>query len=301
MAHAKLFSSITDSSLWSCPKDVRLLFITLLAKADATGFFEAALPGLARAANLTIEETRPALEILMAPDPHSKDLDDQPELEGRRVVKAPGGWMVVNYQKYRARQSEEDRREYMRDYMRDYRASKQTVNSVSESKESPSASASASVPSPKGESKGGRFQPPTLEEVKRMAKEISLPEPEAFKFHCYYESNGWKVGRNAMRNWHTALSGWKSRIETYDRRPTSKTNSGNLGGNSRALGQYADPNQSAKTAATVERLAARRQAANRPCNPVATQVVSPVSVAPQGSGSSDGHGAMVQPSLPQPT
>lgn len=54
---------------------------------------------------------------------------------------------------------------------------------------------------------------PTLEMVKLQASKIGLPPREAEKFHLYYESNGWKVGRTLMRNWHAALSGWKMRYE----------------------------------------------------------------------------------------
>lgn len=118
MAYAKLFSTITESSLWSASKDARLLFMSMLAKADAVGFVEAALPGLARLANLTMPETEGALTELMAPDPYSKSTD----CGGARVVKVERGWCLVNYEAYRDRRDEDAKREYMRNYMRDYRA-----------------------------------------------------------------------------------------------------------------------------------------------------------------------------------
>jgi hypothetical protein len=121
MGYAKLFSSITESSLWGEPKEVRLLFVSMLARADSTGFVEAAIPGLARVSNLSLGETVDAIAILESPDPHSKDLDSHPENEGRRVLKVPGGWMMLNYTEYRDRPDDEKRREYMRGYMKDYR------------------------------------------------------------------------------------------------------------------------------------------------------------------------------------
>lgn len=135
MVFVKLFSSITESSLWSEPKDTRLLFVTLLAKADAAGFVEASLPGLARVANLTIEETMTALKGLEGPDLHSKN----PDHEGRRLVKMDGGWLVLNYQIYRERRNDEDRQAYMREYMRAYRSDsvnkrKQMLTQVNNSK-----------------------------------------------------------------------------------------------------------------------------------------------------------------------
>ena len=45
-------------------------------------------------------------------------------------------------------------------------------------------------------------------------------EAQAIQFHAYYESNGWKVGRNPMKNWKAAASGWISR----DRDEAKKAN-----------------------------------------------------------------------------
>ena len=55
------------------------------------------------------------------------------------------------------------------------------------------------------------FVPPELSEVKdyclRKQYDISL----AAKFINYYGSNGWKVGKNKMVDWHKALAGWVAR------------------------------------------------------------------------------------------
>jgi len=111
----------------------------MLAKADATGFVEAALPGLARVSNLSLDETRVAVAQLEGPDPHSKN----PANEGRRVIHVPerGGWQIINYQAYRERRNDEERQAYMRQYMKDYRSEhvnkrKQSVNNVSKCKPS---------------------------------------------------------------------------------------------------------------------------------------------------------------------
>lgn len=151
MAYAKLFSTITESSLWSASKDARLLFLSMLAKADSTGFVEAALPGLARLANLSLGETESALAELMAPDPYSKS----PDCDGARVVKVERGWCLVNYEVYRERRDDEVRREYMRSYMREYRLGKQSVNNVSDGK--PRLAQAEAEASPEGE---GRESPP---------------------------------------------------------------------------------------------------------------------------------------------
>lgn len=55
---------------------------------------------------------------------------------------------------------------------------------------------------------GGRFQRPTLAEVTAYCKERnSTVDPEAFV--SYYESNGWKVGKNPMKDWKAAVRNWE--------------------------------------------------------------------------------------------
>ena len=56
-----------------------------------------------------------------------------------------------------------------------------------------------------------RFQKPTVEELTAEAIKIGLPLPEVDKFLNYYESNGWKVGKNSMKSWPAAMKGWLSR------------------------------------------------------------------------------------------
>ena len=65
-----------------------------------------------------------------------------------------------------------------------------------------------------GTKKSKAFQPPTLEEVKaRCAENGYTLDPEAFM--SYYNANGWKVGRNKMVSWESALAGWQSREKDY--------------------------------------------------------------------------------------
>ena len=60
----------------------------------------------------------------------------------------------------------------------------------------------------KGEAK--RFTPPTLEEVKAYCLE-SGHRIDAERFIDYYESNGWMVGRNKMKDWKAAVRNWAKR------------------------------------------------------------------------------------------
>jgi len=121
--YTKLFNSILDSTVWGESKDVRILWVTMLAMADRNGEVAAALPGLTRRAQLTQDETEVALARLMAPDPHSRT----PDHEGRRVEAIPGGWQLLNYAIYRARMSREDQQERNREAVRKCREKKKAA------------------------------------------------------------------------------------------------------------------------------------------------------------------------------
>lgn len=92
---------------------------------------------------------------------------------------------------------------------------KYKVQSTTDTKVSDSSSAEALSPTTKN-----RFSPPDVETVKSYFAEKGGTEAQAIRFHAYYESNGWKVGRNPMKNWKAAASGWISR----DRDEAKKAN-----------------------------------------------------------------------------
>lgn len=74
-----------------------------------------------------------------------------------------------------------------------------------------------------------RFQKPSLEAIKLQAAKIGLSDLEAEKFFNYYESNGWRVGRNPMRSWTHALTNWKNHNYENNGR-TNQNSSGKAGG-----------------------------------------------------------------------
>lgn len=55
------------------------------------------------------------------------------------------------------------------------------------------------------------FKKPTIEEIKAYATEKGRPDFDANMFYNYYESNGWKVGRNPMKKWQNTVAMWISR------------------------------------------------------------------------------------------
>ena len=52
------------------------------------------------------------------------------------------------------------------------------------------------------------FKKPTIEEIKQYCIERNN-QIDAEKFYDYYESNGWKVGKNSMKNWKAAVRTWE--------------------------------------------------------------------------------------------
>jgi hypothetical protein len=55
-----------------------------------------------------------------------------------------------------------------------------------------------------------KFIKPKPEEVAEYAKSISF-ELSGQRFCDYYEANGWKVGRNPMKDWQAAVRTWKNK------------------------------------------------------------------------------------------
>ena len=98
----KVYGTILDSSIWYEKDSTRILWITMLAMADSTGYIEAATPGLAGRARISLEDCEESLTLFQSPDKHSKNQ----EYEGRRVEKVDRGWQLINYQDYRDMRTE---------------------------------------------------------------------------------------------------------------------------------------------------------------------------------------------------
>jgi hypothetical protein len=122
MAFVKLDTAILESTLW-IDRAARDIFITALLMAEPReitkpmpqyyadrieqtgfsvppgwyGFVAAAGVGIARRAFVEQDEAMMALETLGSTDPHSRS----PEFGGRRLVRVDGGFIVLNFFKYR--------------------------------------------------------------------------------------------------------------------------------------------------------------------------------------------------------
>ena len=73
----------------------------------------------------------------------------------------------------------------------------------------------------KSPTKAKRFVKPTLSEIEQYCIERKN-NVNAEQFFDYYESNGWRVGKNSMKDWKAAVRTWE---RSEYRKPNSKKNS----------------------------------------------------------------------------
>lgn len=196
-----VWSKLPDSSVWAESKDVKILFITMLALKDRDHVVRYNAFELARKANLSEAEVLAAIEVLKSPD--TRRLEPQ-DFEGRRIEKVEDGWLLLNGEKYRRKMQEIYRKEYKRVKQAEYRNESEPELLTAPTK----------------------VARPTLEEIKLVAARIGLPESEAEGFFNYYESNGWKVGKNQMKSYSHAMAGWKKRWTEEQSKPQFKSNYG---------------------------------------------------------------------------
>jgi hypothetical protein len=204
MTFTKLFSSITDSTIWAEADHVRLTWITMLAMSDRRGRVWASIPGLANRARVTVPQVEEAIVRFLSPDEHSSTKNN----EGRRIENIEGGWRLLNYQYYRDLKDDESVLESKRKYIQARRSAEKTaVEAIGKKPE--------------------KFSRPTLEQAKLSAAKIGLSDFECEKFFNYYESNGWRVGKNPMKSWPHAMVNWSKNAAAYNGQgtvqPTTQT------------------------------------------------------------------------------
>lgn len=97
LSFTKLFSTITESTIWAESHPTRIVWITMLAMADWNGQVFGSIPGLANRARVTLEECEAALTRFQEPDRYSRTKAN----EGRRIEAIEGGWRILNHAKFR--------------------------------------------------------------------------------------------------------------------------------------------------------------------------------------------------------
>lgn len=65
------------------------------------------------------------------------------------------------------------------------------------------------------------FAPPSLSEIQIYIKKQGYKFVKAESFFNFYESKGWMVGKNKMKDWRKAIAGWEAREK--DKHPATKS------------------------------------------------------------------------------
>ena len=117
----KLFSKILDSSIWLEDAPTRLVWMTLLAVMDEDGFAQfASAANVSHRARVSLNDATRAITCLESPDPNSSN----PDNDGRRIERVPGGWLVLNAERHREMVTRAAALEQNRNRVRKHRAKK---------------------------------------------------------------------------------------------------------------------------------------------------------------------------------
>jgi hypothetical protein len=224
MNFTKLFSSITESTVWQEPDHVRLAWICLLAMADRRGRIWSSIPGLANRARITVDQAEDAIKRFLSPDIYSRT----PDHEGRRIEPIDGGWRLLNHAKYRALRDDEEKRLKDAERQQRYRENKKRNShgmsrSVTQNHANAEADSEAEAESLLNNNKERKavkkFQKPTLEEMRGYGLEIGLSNAECDRWFDRQETIGWVVvaGKvtTPMKDWKASMRTWKRNKEEW--------------------------------------------------------------------------------------
>ena len=95
-----------------------------------------------------------------------------------------------------------------------------------------------------------RFEKPTLSQITQYCFERNN-NVNAEQFYDYYESNGWKVGKNSMKDWKAAVRTWE---RSEYRKPNYKKNSKEDAINvvKELMNEYADEQSTTDSESTID-------------------------------------------------
>lgn len=204
-----LYGRWPHNGIWAC----------LLSRASREGVIDEVPASLAAAIGVPVELLLDCIKDFMSPDEGSRSSTD----EGRRLAPIDPhrgwGWKIINHSKYRekARKKNYDLQRTESGADKERKAADRNNTDVPRcpamSRDVPLSEAEAEAEAEADKKKnGGRFAPPTLDEIQSFMKDkTSNHTAEAAKFFNHYESNGWKVGKNVMKKWKAAATGWLSR------------------------------------------------------------------------------------------
>lgn len=239
MAFVKLDTGMLDSTLW-IDREAREVFITALLMAEPRelkepvwalkpdslesngfeipagwyGFVRAAGPGIVRRAMVDPAVGMIALQRLSDPDLGSRSAD----FEGRRLMRVDGGYVVLNYMKYRERDYTAGER--MKRYRERQKDKKLRRNGVDVRRNVTQAEAEVEIARPRAKRAQARTRLADLEKftvtegMQLWAHGIGIPHqrisPETEKFMDHHRAKG-----SLMADWEAAWQTWMRRVIEY--------------------------------------------------------------------------------------
>lgn len=186
----RLFTKILDSSIWLEPSTTRIVWITLLAAMDQDGFAHfSALENLASRARVSLSDAKKAVEILSSPDPNSAN----PENEGRRIERVPGGFVILNAVHYKQTLNREIQRE-------------QTRLRVAKHRNKDSVTSALQGVTPDSDSVVTSKSKCTQKEAEDFCESLNLPRSDGEAMFLHWEDKGW----GKVKDWKATIRKWKA-------------------------------------------------------------------------------------------
>lgn len=237
MTYTKLFSSITESTIWMENNETRLVWICMMAMADKYGRVFGSIPGLANRARVSLPDAEAALNKFLAPDTYSRT----PANEGRRILPIEGGWRLLNHGYYRNLQDTESQKAYKAAWAREKRKRTRdakrlgvdrSVDNVDKKSIGVDDIAEAS---PYAAPKAYHLNtPPTTTEIGPSIDEVvayatgphgGSAQITAQNFWNNFAGVGWidAAGRKII-NWRAAFHKWKTQQGNHAQRDNNQTN-----------------------------------------------------------------------------
>ena len=115
--------------------------------------------------------------------------------------------LVTNWEKYQNKARLDDLKEYNRIKQREHRERVNEMSTLSIDCQDIERRKKKEEKKIEDKKIGGRFTPPTREEVESYCNEKYF-NIDIDRFIDYYESNGWKVGKNKMKDWKATVRNW---------------------------------------------------------------------------------------------
>lgn len=222
VVYGKLFKSLYEGSLRGKSHEI-LVFTNMIGSKDKNHCVDKTQLAIAQEVGLTEEEVKEAILNLEAPDPRSRT----PDNDGRRIERLNDhrdwGWIVLNGEKYKRIQSEEDRREANKIYQATHRARKseekmseirQQMSAMSDSGEAMSA-LSAHIDVDIQQQQHREWMEKMR--AKFLSKGLSM-EKEFSRCKRWYEKRGMEITKDSFERWESTA---KAKLD-MDVKPETK-------------------------------------------------------------------------------